>query len=101
MQNDTSTNKNQSPLETGGELIGQSATDLVGFWGKTPIVQPTAAGQAAVTDGSGGSASATSGVQALTSSYNSAILGNAIASIIVEVNALRLALVNSGIIKGS
>jgi hypothetical protein len=25
-----------------GTLLGQSATDLVGFYGKTPIVQPAA-----------------------------------------------------------
>ncbi len=25
-----------------GTLLGQSATDLIGFYGKTPIVQPAA-----------------------------------------------------------
>jgi hypothetical protein len=47
-----------------GYVFGQSATDLVSFYGKTPIVQPTAAAQAAVTDSSGGTASAASGVAA-------------------------------------
>lgn len=84
-----------------GTQYGQSASDLISFYGATPVVQPTAAAQAAVTDGSGGVASATSGVQALTSSYNSAILGNAIASILVELNGLRSALVTLGVIKGS
>lgn len=82
-----------------GKINGASAK--LGFYGATPVVQPTAAAQAAVTDGSGGTASATSGVQALTSSYNSAIIGNALASIIVEVNGMRTALVNLGLIKGS
>lgn len=105
LQTETSTNKVQTTgVATGsidGYQVGQSATDYVGFFGVTPAVQPTSASQAAVTDGSGGAASATSGVQALTSSYNSAILGNAIASILVELNAIRSALVTIGVIKGS
>lgn len=101
LQNDTSTEINKSPLESGGEQIGQSATDLVGFYGSTPQVQPTNAAQAAVTDGSTGTASATSGIQALTSSYNSTLLGNAIATLAAQTNQIRSALVSLGLIKGS
>lgn len=84
-----------------GRQLGASATDLVGFWGATPIVQPTAAAQAAITDGSTGTANAATGVAALTATYNSTLLINAIATIIAQTNAIRTALVNSGIMKGS
>lgn len=33
---------------TDGANLGQSATDLVGFWGVTPVVQPAASAFAAV-----------------------------------------------------
>lgn len=111
METTTTSNKRQSPLSPDGTLIGQSATDLVGFFGATPVVQPTATAQSAVTavtDGSGGAASATTGVQALTSSYNSTLLSNALATIIAQgnankvlVNQLRSDLVTLGVIKGS
>lgn len=101
MQTETSNSKVQNMATTDGNIYGQSATDPIGFYGKTPITQPTAAAQAAVTDGSGGAASATSGVQALTSSYNSAILGNAIATLAAQTNAMRTVLVNLGLMKGS
>jgi hypothetical protein len=32
-----------------GARLGLDATELVGFWGKTPIAQPTSATQAALT----------------------------------------------------
>jgi hypothetical protein len=61
-----------------GTRLGQSATDKVGFFGlATPIVQPTAANQAAITAG------------ATTTACN---------NLVIE---LRLALVNLGLIKGS
>lgn len=57
-----------------GAQLGQASTDLIGFFGATPIVQPSSVNQAVATDA---------------------------ASVIVLANALRLALVNLGIIKGS
>lgn len=62
-----------------GTRLGQSATlDKLGFFGlATPIVQPTAANQAAITAG------------ATTTACN---------NLVIE---LRLALVNLGLIKGS
>jgi len=84
-----------------GTTLGQSATDLVGFYGATPVVQPTAAAQAAITDASGGAAAPTNGVLTLTATYNSAIIANALATIIGQTNAFRTALVNLGLIKGS
>lgn len=84
-----------------GTEFGQSATDKVSFYGATPVVQPTSAAQAAITDSSGGTASATSGVQALTSSYNSTIIGNALATILAQNAQIRTSLVNLGLWKGS
>jgi len=84
-----------------GTRLGQSTTDLVALWGKTPIVQPAAANQGAITDSSGGTANLTTGVAALTGTYNSTILANAIATIVANLTAIRTALVNSGVMKGS
>lgn len=101
LQNDTQSNKIQTPLSPDGRVMGQSASDKQAFYGATPIVQPTAGGQAIIVDASGGAAAATNGILTLTGTYNSAILGNAIATLAAQGNALRLALVNLGLIKGS
>lgn len=101
MNTSTSSNKTQTPKSGDGYLVGQSATDLVGFYGTTPVAQPTAAAQAAITDTSGGAASATTGMQALTSSYNSTIIANSLSTHAAAINAIRTALVNVGLMKGS
>jgi hypothetical protein len=84
-----------------GQRLGQSASDKVAFYGSTPIVQPSAANQGAITDASGGTANLTTGVAALTATYNSTIIANALATIIAHQTAVRTALVNLGLIKGS
>jgi len=43
--------KQLSDARTDGVLLGQSTTDLVGFYGTTPIVQRSGADQAAITVG--------------------------------------------------
>lgn len=93
--------KQLSDANPSGTQLGQSATDLVGFYGVTPVVQPTAAAQAAVTDASGGTAAPTNGVLTLTATYNSTIIANALATVIAQTNAIRTALVNTGVMKGS
>lgn len=92
---------NYSQKTPGGHCVGQSASDLVGFYGTTPIVQPSGSAQAAVTDASGGTAAATNGILTLTGTYNSTIIANAIATLAAQSNAMRNALVSLGIIKGS
>lgn len=84
-----------------GTRLGVNSAELVAFWGKTPIAQPAGAAQAAITDGSTGTAAPTNGVAALTGTYNSTLLINAFATIIAQTNAMRNALVSVGIIKGS
>ncbi len=71
------TYKQISDANPDGTRLGQSATDLVGFFGATPIVKPTSANQAAITAG------------ATTTACN---------TLVIE---LRLALVNLGLIVGS
>lgn len=98
----TTSNQLNSPESTDGFQIGASATtSKVGFYGTTPIVRPSAAAQAAITDSSGGAANATTGVAALTGTYNSTIIANALATVIAQTNAMRSALVNLGVMKGS
>ncbi len=111
LETTTTSNKLYTALSPDGKDYGQSASDLQGFYGATPIVQPTSASQAAVTgvtDASGGAAAATNGILTLTSSYNSTILANAIATLAqlgnankVLVNQIRADLVSLGLIKGS
>lgn len=100
-----------TPKTGGGFQCGQSATDLVGFYGATPIVKPAAAAQSAITaltDSSGGAASATTGMQALTSTYNSTLIANSLTTLAARVSALialanqtRSDLVALGLQKGS
>jgi hypothetical protein len=84
-----------------GTSFGQSATDKISFYGlATPIVQPSGAAQAAVVDSSGGTANPATGMAALTGTYNSAIIANALATLAAQGNAVRGALVALNIIKG-
>lgn len=90
-----------NPLTTDGYSFGQSATDKIGFYGATPLAQIAGAAQAAITDGSTGTAAATNGIQPLTGTYNSTLIINAIATMVAQQNALRNALVSLGLIKGA
>lgn len=101
MNTATTSNESQTPKSADGYKVGQSSTDLVGFWGATPIARPSGAAQAAVTDGSTGTAAPTNGIAALTGTYNSTLLINAIATLAAQGNALRNALVSAGLIAGS
>ncbi len=49
---------------TGGSQVGKNATDTVGFYGATAVAQQTGADQTALTDNSGGTKSATTGISA-------------------------------------
>lgn len=48
----------------GGTSFGQSTSDKISFYNVTPVVQPSGSTQTAITDSSGGTASAASGVSA-------------------------------------
>lgn len=92
---------NKTPRTSGGFTMGHSALDLVSFYGATAIAQLAGAAQAAVTDGSTGTANPTTGIAALTGTYNSTLLINAIATLAAQGNAIRNALVSLGLIKGA
>ena len=100
MNTATDSLETNTPKSGGGMAVGQSSTDLVGFYGAAPIAQPAGAAQAAVTDGSTGTAAPTNGIAPLTGTYNSTLLINAIATLAAQGNALRNALVSLGLIKG-
>lgn len=100
MNTATTSNKSQTPKSADGHVVGQSSADLIAFYGSTPIVQPSGAAQGVITDSSGGAANPATGVAALTGTYNSTIIANALATIIAQNTAMRLALVNLGLIKG-
>lgn len=85
-----------------GTTFGQdTTTDKISFYGVTPIIRPSGATQAAITDGSTGTAAATNGIQPLTATYNSTLLINAIATLAAQGNAMRNALVSLGLIAGA
>lgn len=108
-----------------GTKIGTAVTQKIGFWNATAIVQPSGASQATVsqtqtslTDSTGGSVSTTLAAITAGAAYAQAdatAMKNAIASLAAELAlvktdmantlvlllAIRTALVNAGLIKGS
>lgn len=79
-----------------GSVIAKASTNKIGFYGATPVARQSV--PAAITDASGGVAAVTNGVLTITGTYNSAILANAIATIIASQTSIRAALVSVGII---
>lgn len=89
-----------------GLTICDTTARKLAFWAKTPIAQPANANQGAFTDNTGGSASGTLTLAAITAGagYTQAdmtAVKNAIATIAAAHNQIRLDLVNLGLVKGS
>lgn len=87
-----------------GTKIGTATGQKIGFWNATPVVQPASANQAALTDSTGGTASTTFAAITAGAGYLQAdmtAVKNALAQVVLSYNAIRTALVNTGIIKGS
>lgn len=85
-------------------VIGASATETLGFYGATAIVQPVGAGQALITDSTGGTPATTAAAITAGGSYAQAdivAIKNALSSILRQTNAFQAALVNLGLIKGA
>lgn len=98
MQTETNTNSLVGdPATSGGIVYGQSATDLIGFYGTAPVAQITTA--TALTDSSGGTAASGTGIQALTSGYNSGLIVNGISTVAATVNKVMSDLRTLGILK--
>src|SRR5439155_13254457 len=86
---------------TTGTKIGTATSQKLSVWNQTPIVQPAAAGQAALTDSTGGTA-ASSCVDVTTAGLADPTKINAnFASVLVLLLAIRTAMVNFGSMKGS
>lgn len=82
-----------------GTKIGTTASQKIGFWNATPIIQPAGANQAAITDSTGGTAGFT--LSDVTVTPTQTLINNNFASLNRQVDAIRTALVNAGIIKGA
>jgi hypothetical protein len=84
---------------TTGSKIGTAVTQKLGFWNVTPVVQPAAAAQAALTNSTGGTADGT--LSAVSGTGDDADINNNFTELHTLLNAIRTALVNSGIMKGA
>lgn len=100
-----------------GVRLGSTSTNKVSFWGKTPVVQPSGASQAAVTGTVGAafttaglviSQVATSGKWAFSNSTQAALVKTKINQLRVDVlaaitlvNKLRQAMTSTGLIAGA
>ena len=89
-------------LATGtGTKIGTATSQKLGFFDKTPVVQPAAANQAALTNSTGGTADGTLSAVGDTSTDQSAVINNNFTELHVLLNEVRTALVDLGLIKGA
>lgn len=87
---------------TTGSKIGTAVTQKLGFWNVTPVVQPSGAEQAALTDSSGGTANGTvEAVGATNSGDVSGAINNNFKEVVTLLHAIRTALVAVGIMKGA
>lgn len=82
-----------------GVKLGQSATDLVGFYGATPIVRPSATAQSAVATTAITTLATTPTATDIAVAVNSLISRNA--AVVTLINQVRSDLVNLGLVKGS
>lgn len=94
--------KNVAVGTTTGTKIGTAATQKLGFWNVTPVVQPAGAAQAALTNSTGGTADGTlEAVGATNGGDESGAINNNFTELHTLLNAIRTALVGAGIIKGA
>jgi hypothetical protein len=87
---------------TTGTKIGTATAQKLGFWNATPVVQPSGANQAAITDSTGSSATGTiPAIRNDSLAHLASDAGDGLHVINTQLAAIRTALVNAGIIKGS
>jgi hypothetical protein len=93
---------NVSVGSTTGSKIGVSASQKLGFFDATPVAQPSGASQGTVTNSTGGTANGTmAAVGATNSADQSATINKNFTELWTLQNAIRAALVNLGLMKGS
>ena len=93
--------KQLSDYNPDGTVLGQDASDKIGFYGTTAVVRRSGAAQAALTDSSGGTANQATGLATITATYNQSIIANSIATLAASINEIRATLVGNGMWKGS
>lgn len=87
---------------TTGTKIGTSASQKLGFFNATPVVQPSGASQGALTDNTMGSVDGTLAQVGDTMGSNQGpTINNNFADVASRINAIRTALVDLGLIKGA
>ncbi len=84
-----------------GLKIGNSTSQKVGFWNTTPVVQPSGAAQAALTNSTGGTGDGTLEDVTTTGLADPAKVNNNFTEVYTLLNAIRTALVNIGLMKGA
>jgi hypothetical protein len=89
MQTETTSNKIQTADDVSGGSTdgwqgGQATGSYIAFYGTVPVQR--GAGIAQLTDTSGGTAAAGTGLQALTSTYNSTLIANGLSTLATAVN---------------
>jgi hypothetical protein len=91
--------KQLSDGNSDGTVLGQSTTDLIGFYGVTAVDQPAASGQAALTITAITVLTTTPTNTAIATRVNQ-VLGD-LTELGTKYNAIRGALISLGLIKGS
>jgi len=86
---------------TTGSQIGTSASQKIGHWGVTPIVQPTGALQAALTNSTGGAQDGTLEDVTTLGLADPAKINSNFTDIYALLNAMRTAQVSGGFMKGA
>lgn len=85
-----------------GSKIATATNEKIAFWGATPIVQPAAANQAALTNSTGGTRDGTlAAVTDTSASDQSGPINDNFTDVHELLNEIRTALVNAGLIKGA
>ncbi len=84
---------------TTGTKIGTATGQKLAFWNATPIVQPSSANQAALTDSTTGTPSFT--LVDVGAAFSQANINNNFSSLYRVMNEMRNVLVNTGLMKGS
>lgn len=86
--------KHCSDYDSTGTYLGQDSSDKIGFYGTTPVVQPSSASQAAVTATALGTIDFTSATEAAT-------VVAAVNELKILANQVRAELVELGLISGA
>lgn len=94
----SATTRQLSDGNSQGNQLGRSATDLIAFYGQTPVTQPTSSAQAAVTASSVSGAASTPTGAVTVWGWTSPTTPNGLVTL---ANEIRAQLVNLGLIKGS